>query len=121
MNSKSMAGWIGFAGIIMLVVGTMDFFEGLIALFRDNYYVVTGSSFLVVQEPASQSPARVGVDSRRRGRVRRARDGQRGCVAVRVGPAGEPAKLRARPHWARVEPVVDVTLGRGHEIAAVPR
>jgi hypothetical protein len=48
MNSKSMAGWIGFAGIIMLVVGTMDFFEGLIALFRDNYYVVTGSSFLVV-------------------------------------------------------------------------
>jgi hypothetical protein len=48
MNSKSMAGWIGFAGILMLIVGSMDFFEGLIALIRDNYYVVTGSGFLVV-------------------------------------------------------------------------
>jgi hypothetical protein len=48
MNSKSMAGWIGFAGIVMLVIGMIDFFEGLIALIRDNYFVVTGSGFLVV-------------------------------------------------------------------------
>ena len=48
MNSRSMAGWIGFAGILMLVVGSIDFFQGLIALFEDEYYVVTGSGFLVV-------------------------------------------------------------------------
>ena len=33
MNSKSMAGWIGFAGILMLIVGMIDFFQGLIGLF----------------------------------------------------------------------------------------
>ena len=48
MNSKSMAGWIGFAGILMLIVGGLDFFQGLIALFEDEYYVVTQSGFLVV-------------------------------------------------------------------------
>jgi hypothetical protein len=48
MSSKSMAGWIGFAGILMLVIGALDFFEGLIALIRDNYYAITGSGFLVV-------------------------------------------------------------------------
>jgi hypothetical protein len=47
MNSKSMAGWIGFAGILMLIIGGIDFFQGLIALFEDEYYVVTDSGFLV--------------------------------------------------------------------------
>ena len=48
MNSKSMAGWIGFAGILMLIIGSIDFFQGLIALFEDEYFVVTRSGFLVV-------------------------------------------------------------------------
>ena len=48
MNSKSMAGWIGFAGILLVIVGAIDFFQGLIALFEDEYFVVTGSGFLVV-------------------------------------------------------------------------
>jgi hypothetical protein len=48
MNSKSMAGWIGFAGIMMLIVGSLDFFQGLIALIDDEYFVVTQSGFLVV-------------------------------------------------------------------------
>ena len=43
-----MAGWIGFAGILLLMVGAIDFFQGLIALFDDDYYVVTASGFLVV-------------------------------------------------------------------------
>ena len=47
MNSRSMAGWIGFAGILMVILGGLSFFEGLIALLRDNYYVVTPSGFLV--------------------------------------------------------------------------
>ena len=47
MNSKSMAGWIGFAGVMLMIIGGMDFFQGLIALFEDEYYVVTRSGFLV--------------------------------------------------------------------------
>jgi hypothetical protein len=48
MNSKSMAGWIGFAGIVLLIVGSIDFFQGLIALFEDDYFVVTRAGFLAV-------------------------------------------------------------------------
>ena len=48
MNKGSMAGWIGFAGIVMLVIGFIDFFQGLIALFKDDYYVVTQSGFLAI-------------------------------------------------------------------------
>jgi hypothetical protein len=44
----SMAGWIGFAGIVMVIIGFIDFFEGLIALFDDDYYVVTKSGFLAI-------------------------------------------------------------------------
>ena len=47
MNSKSMAGWIGFAGVMLMIIGGLDFFQGLIALFEDEYYVVTRSGFLV--------------------------------------------------------------------------
>jgi hypothetical protein len=48
MNSKSMAGWVGFAGILIVIVGALDFCQGLIALFSDNYYAVSASGFLVV-------------------------------------------------------------------------
>ena len=41
MNSRSMAGWIGFAGILMLIVGGIAFVEGLIAVIEDDYFVVT--------------------------------------------------------------------------------
>jgi hypothetical protein len=48
MNSRSMAGWIGFAGIMLVIVGAIDFFQGLIAIFEDDYFVVTRSGFLAV-------------------------------------------------------------------------
>ena len=47
MNTRSMAGWIGFAGIVMVILGGLSFVEGLIALLRDNYYVPTQSGFLL--------------------------------------------------------------------------
>jgi len=48
MNGKSsMSGWIGFAAIVMVIIGGIDFFQGLIAVFDDQYYVVTASGFLV--------------------------------------------------------------------------
>jgi hypothetical protein len=48
MNGKSMAGWIGFAGIVMLIVGAIDFFQGLIAIFEDEYFIPTRAGYLVV-------------------------------------------------------------------------
>jgi hypothetical protein len=42
-----MAGWIGFAAIMMVIVGSLTFFEGLIAVVRDEYYVVTGDAVLL--------------------------------------------------------------------------
>lgn len=40
-------GWIGFAGVLMLIVGTLDFFEGLIAVIRGQYYVLTPNQIIV--------------------------------------------------------------------------
>jgi hypothetical protein len=48
VNTKSMAGWIGFAGLMMLVIGVVDMFEGLIAVLEDEYFVPTGAGMLVV-------------------------------------------------------------------------
>ena len=47
MNARSMAGWIGFGGLVMILLGGLAFFQGLIAVIEDNYYVVTQSGFLV--------------------------------------------------------------------------
>ena len=47
MNSRSMAGWIGFAGILMVLLGGLSFFQGLIALLEDDYYVPTQAGYLV--------------------------------------------------------------------------
>jgi hypothetical protein len=48
VNTKSMAGWIGFAGIMMLVIGAVDMLQGLIAIIEDQYFVPTRAGMLVV-------------------------------------------------------------------------
>jgi hypothetical protein len=48
MASKGFwAGWVGFAGLLMVVIGGLDFFQGLIAIIRDKYYVLTPSQIIV--------------------------------------------------------------------------
>ncbi len=42
-----MAGWIVFAAVLMMVIGSIDFFEGLIAVIRKQYYVVTSNQIVV--------------------------------------------------------------------------
>lgn len=42
-----MAGWIRFAGVMMIVMGSLDFFQGLIAIIRDKYYLLTPSQIIV--------------------------------------------------------------------------
>lgn len=40
-------GWIAFAGVIMALVGTFHVFQGLVALFKDEYFLVAESGLLV--------------------------------------------------------------------------
>jgi hypothetical protein len=40
-------GWIGFAGVLMVIVGGIDFFEGMIAAIRGSYYAVTPNQIIV--------------------------------------------------------------------------
>ena len=47
MATSRWSGWIGFAGWLMVVIGSLDFFEGLIAIIRGKYYVLTPSQIVV--------------------------------------------------------------------------
>ena len=48
MASKSAwTGWIAFAAILMMVIGALDVFEGLIAVIRDKYYALAPQSIIV--------------------------------------------------------------------------
>src|ERR1700755_315799 len=46
-SSTAWTGWIGFAGVLMVVIGGIDFFEGLIAAIRGSYYAVTPNQIIV--------------------------------------------------------------------------
>ena len=46
-RSSAWSGWIGFAGWLMLIVGGLDFFEGLIAVIRGQYFVLTANQIIV--------------------------------------------------------------------------
>jgi hypothetical protein len=45
--SNKWTGWIGFAAIMLTLIGSITFFEGLVAVARDEYYVVTGKQVLL--------------------------------------------------------------------------
>ena len=47
MNSRSMAGWIGFAGILMVILGGISIFEGLIALIAGQLLRLTPAGYLL--------------------------------------------------------------------------
>lgn len=40
-------GWIYFASVMMMLVGGLQIMAGLVAIFKDNYYVVTQNQLLV--------------------------------------------------------------------------
>jgi hypothetical protein len=43
----STTGWLSFAGIVAIVVGVFNVIDGLVALFRNDYYLVTSQDILV--------------------------------------------------------------------------
>jgi hypothetical protein len=40
-------GWVVFAGVLMVVIGILNFFQGLIAIIRDDYYVLTPEQIII--------------------------------------------------------------------------
>jgi len=41
------SGWIAFGGWMMIIIGLLDFFEGLIAVIRKEYYALVGNQIVV--------------------------------------------------------------------------
>jgi hypothetical protein len=46
-RSNKWSGWIAFAGWLMVIIGVLDFFEGLIAVIRGQYFVLTANQIIV--------------------------------------------------------------------------
>lgn len=46
-NTETWAGWIRLGGILMLIIAFIDFFQGLIAVVRGEYYVRTPSQIII--------------------------------------------------------------------------
>jgi hypothetical protein len=44
--SVAWAGWVGFAAVILAMIGTLDVLQGIIALFDEGYFVVAGTEQL---------------------------------------------------------------------------
>ena len=40
-------GWVGFAGVMLVMLGTFHVIDGLVALFQDEYFLVTRSGLTV--------------------------------------------------------------------------
>lgn len=46
-SSKAWSGWIGFAALMLMILGAIDFFEGLIAVIRKEYYQFTPQGLII--------------------------------------------------------------------------
>ena len=47
MESGRWTGWIGFAGLLMVVIGGLDVFQGLIAIIRGHYYALHPDGIII--------------------------------------------------------------------------
>jgi hypothetical protein len=46
-TNERWTGWIGFAGLLLVIIAMIDFFEGLIAIIRGSYYAITPNQIIV--------------------------------------------------------------------------
>lgn len=54
-------GWIVFAAIMLLLVGTFQLVAGLVAIFQDNYYLVTNNGLVVHMDYTGWGWVHVGI------------------------------------------------------------
>lgn len=51
-SSRSWAGWVGFAAMLTVIIGVIDFFLGLIAVIRGEYFAIHGDALIVFDTTA---------------------------------------------------------------------
>ena len=51
-SQDAWSGWIGFAGIVIIIVGAMDVLQGLMAIFEDDYVVATQKGLALIDVTA---------------------------------------------------------------------
>ena len=47
MGTDSWNGWVGFAALVALIIGMIDFVMGLIAIIRGEYYAIHGQQLII--------------------------------------------------------------------------
>ena len=47
MGTDSWSGWVGFAALLALIIGMIDFIMGLIAIVRGEYYAIHGNQLII--------------------------------------------------------------------------
>ena len=51
-SQDAWSGWIGFAGIVILIVGAMDVLQGFVAILKDEYVVATAKGLAILDVTA---------------------------------------------------------------------
>jgi len=46
-NGGAWSGWIAFAGLLMIVIGSLDFFAGLAAIINNNYVAINTQQYVL--------------------------------------------------------------------------
>lgn len=46
-SPRAWAGWISFAGWLMVIIAAIDFFEGMIAAIRGSYFALTPNQIII--------------------------------------------------------------------------
>jgi hypothetical protein len=46
-TSTAWTGWVGFAAIMLVIIGMIDVFEGLVAVIRSEYYQYTPNGVII--------------------------------------------------------------------------
>ena len=46
-RASTWSGWVVFAGVLLVVIGSLNAIQGLVALFKDDVYAVTGTGLVV--------------------------------------------------------------------------
>jgi hypothetical protein len=52
-NSGAWSGWIAFAGLLMIVIGSLDFFAGLVGIINDRYYAISRDQMVLIHSTSS--------------------------------------------------------------------
>jgi uncharacterized membrane protein (DUF2068 family) len=47
MRSTFWSGWVGFAGLLMVILGVLDIIQGIAAVVDEKYYTLTNSGVII--------------------------------------------------------------------------